>query len=137
MLERPRPDESGPLAPFWDGVHRDALVLPFCLGCGRSRWPPSDVCAACGESGREWREVRPSGRVITFAVSNRAFHPSMADEVPYVLCVIELVGGSRMLGRLWNRGTADGSVIGASAKPRFVDVGDQTKLVYWELTDSD
>jgi uncharacterized protein len=132
MSTRPLPTESGPLAPFWAGARRDQLMLPFCSGCDRPRWPLHDICGHCGESECVWREISGQGRVTTFAVVNRAFHPSFADEVPYVLCVIELDAGVRMLGRVANRETADADLIGAAVEARFVDV-ESARLVYWDL----
>jgi hypothetical protein len=38
-----------------------------------------------------------------------------------------------MLGRLADRQTADGDLIGAAVHPRFVDV-EGARLVYWDLT---
>jgi len=44
----------------------------------------------------EWTKLSGKGKVYTFTIYRRAYHPAYKDDIPYVLAVIELDEGPRM-----------------------------------------
>ena len=75
---------------FWDGCKKHELWVQYCRPCELSYWFPRDFCPHCGSRDVEWRKASGRGRLYTFAIHYRAFHPGWSDEVPYVTALITL-----------------------------------------------
>lgn len=67
-----------------------------CKGCGRIHFPPRKVCDGCRGREFELRPMAETGRVLTYTVI-RVAPPAFAQEVPYVVAVLEMDDGARML----------------------------------------
>ena len=74
--------------------------MPRCDDCARFWFPPSLLCPHCGSDRSGWHEVSGCGRVFSYVVVHRVYHPGFADEVPYVVAVIELDEGPRMISNV-------------------------------------
>ncbi len=93
-LPRPTPETQ----PFWDGTRAHRLMLPWCLDCGRPHFYPRSLCPLCMSPSLEWRQASGRGAVHTFVINHtpaRGF-----DTVPYVIAVIDLAEGPRMLSNV-------------------------------------
>jgi hypothetical protein len=44
-----------------------------------------------------WEDASGQGKVFSFVVVHRVYHPAFADQVPYVVAVVELAEGPRLL----------------------------------------
>jgi uncharacterized OB-fold protein len=92
-LPRPTPETRH----FWDGTRAGELRLQRCEDCGQIYFPPRPVCPGCA-----------SLRVTVFAASGRArlysyvIHqrPAPGFRPPYVIALVELAEGPRMLSNL-------------------------------------
>ncbi|HKX77492.1 MAG TPA: OB-fold domain-containing protein [Novosphingobium sp.] len=74
--------------PYWDGCGNHLLLVQQCRECGRRRHRPAAGCHWCGGQGFDWVRLSGRGRLYTYTVVNRAFHPSLAAEVPYVVGLV-------------------------------------------------
>lgn len=83
--------------PYWEAAGRRELVLPRCSNCGEAWFPPSAACPSCSAFEHEWAHTSGRGEVVTYTVVHRAPGPAFAERVPYVLAVIELAEGPRLL----------------------------------------
>lgn len=92
--------ESPESRPFWEAARRHRLELPRCNRCGQSWFPPSCLCPNCLSDDFRWEEVSGRGRVHSFVVFHRTYHPAFAPRVPYIVAVVELDEGPRMLTNL-------------------------------------
>lgn len=98
---RPVPEADPDSAPFWEGVNRGRLVIQRCSGCGRHRFPPGEVCPECLGREAEWTEVSGRGRVYSWIVVRHPIPREVfADEVPYVVALIDLEEGVRIASNL-------------------------------------
>ncbi len=79
-------------APFWEACREERLVAQQCGSCGSWRWPPAGVCPKCQSWDFEWRELPQRGKVVTFVVVHRSFHPSFDADVPYVIAEVAIDG---------------------------------------------
>lgn len=86
-LPQPIPDEED--APFWTHVRNGALHFQCCGECARHTHPPALHCGACGSPQREWRRAPAIGRLFTYTIVHRASHPSVAQDIPYNVVVVE------------------------------------------------
>lgn len=101
MLEGlPLPLADHDTLPFWEGCSEGRLLLPHCRACGTVRWPPGPMCPECQGSDTNWVESTGKGKVYSWVVVHHAAHPALVDQVPYVIAMIELGEGIRMVGNV-------------------------------------
>jgi uncharacterized OB-fold protein len=98
--DMPVPVPTPESQPFWSAAREKRLVVPKCRSCGSTWFPPTLACPSCGAADHEWIEVSGRGTVFSFVVMHRVYHPAFADKVPYVVAVIELEEGPRLLSNL-------------------------------------
>jgi uncharacterized protein len=82
----PVPDEL--TAPYWESLARHQLVLQRCVGCGRFRHPPSELCG-CGSALSAWVQVSGRATVYSFVIDHRLLVPGFPD--PYVIAQVNPV----------------------------------------------
>ena len=66
----------------------------------RLRYPASIVCPECLSRDAEWTAVSGRGKVFSFVVFHRAYHPAWEGKVPYNVALIELDEGPIMLSNV-------------------------------------
>jgi uncharacterized OB-fold protein len=91
----PTPDADG--RPFWEGCRAHKLRFQKCTACGEVRWPPAIICPRCHSREAEWIESQGRGTIYTYAVYHQAFHPAFKKKLPYVVAVVQLDEGPRLL----------------------------------------
>lgn len=94
---KPRPTVTREGAPFWDAARRHELAIQHCPDCDTHQFPPRRLCAHCGGRRVGWRRVSGLGRIYSFTVIHRPPEPAFAADVPYVVAVIALAEGGRMM----------------------------------------
>ena len=108
MTGKPRPDTGdAATAPYWEAASRHELVLRGCDACGQVFFVPREFCPDCWSSELSWRPMSGTGTVWTFTEVHVPFYDdTWADDVPYVVAVIELEEGPRMLANIVETDTA-------------------------------
>jgi uncharacterized OB-fold protein len=96
----PAPEPDLDSKPFWDGCARDEFMLPRCIACGTVRWPPGPMCYRCQDGRTEWFAASGRGSVYSWIVAAHPVLPVLADQVPYVVGLIELEEGVRVVGNV-------------------------------------
>jgi uncharacterized OB-fold protein len=94
------PHPSPESLPFWEAAKTHRLLLPQCNACGKFWFPPSRRCPHCLSADFVWREARGEGRIYSFVVYHRVYHPGFEGDVPYVVAIVELDEGPRMLSNI-------------------------------------
>ena len=119
-LPQPTPESQ----PYWDGLKEHKLILPHCRDCGTPHFYPRPFCLDpdCFKWEIDWREVSGKGRVHTFVISHLPI-PPMETAGPYVIAVVELAEGPRMMSNL---------IIDAPDQPT---VAMPVEIVYDDVTD--
>ncbi len=97
---KPIPVPSSESKPYWDGL-RDQQVDDAAL----RRLPGLLVSALAALPALQLRQVdldaaSGRGRIFSYVVYHRVYHPGFADEVPYAVAVIELDEGPRMISNV-------------------------------------
>lgn len=85
--------------PFWDGARAGQLVIPHCDSCGKGQWPIRYRCVDCGNP-LSWKEASGRARLLTWSEVLRPPRPELQASVPYMVVMVELEEGARMLARL-------------------------------------
>lgn len=95
-MPRIEPSETELSAPFWNATRERKLVAQHCGTCDHWIWYPRSFCPRCLGTSLEWRESGGEGVIYTFNVMRKPGNPMMADEVPYVIALVDLDEGYRM-----------------------------------------
>ena len=99
MNGRPRPGPDHVTAPFWDGTARGQLLVQRCTRCGGTQHYPRALCRDCAGA-VEWIECSGRGTVHTFSIVRQNRTPPFDALVPYVVAMIDLDEGARMMGNV-------------------------------------
>lgn len=100
MKPLPRPNEE--TRAFWEACDRGELLFQECAACGHRQFYPRRLCQACHAADPAWKQASGRGRVYTFTVVNRAPLPAFKADSPYVLALIDLEEGPRMMMNVIN-----------------------------------
>jgi len=113
--------------PFWDGCARNELLLQRCSACGTVRHPPSPICTNCLSDQSEWVRASGRGTVYTFTIVRQALARGWEEKLPYIVAVIELEEGPKLLTDMTNV-APEAMSIGLPVEVTFEDFDGVTKL---------
>jgi uncharacterized OB-fold protein len=118
----PAPRGNREARPHWLAARAGRLVMPFCQPCDAGNWPPADACPHCGGA-LTWRDCSGAGKVVSFSVVRRAVQPEWQDLAPYVVAMIELAEGVRLLSNI------------VDCAPEAVTIGATVMVAFHATTD--
>lgn len=131
MSERPLPVIDDETRPFWDAAREGRLSIQRCGACGRHVFYPRSGCPHCHEGRLEWVDASGRGEVHSYTVAHRPAGPWFGDRVPYVVALIDLDEGVRMLGGV-RVDDVESVRVGQRVRVAFEDAGD-VSIPVWEL----
>ena len=99
-VRKPVPRPSPESLPFWEAAKEKRLLLPRCNHCGHFFFPPSQRCRLCLSPDAAWAESKGTGRIYSFVVYHRPYHPAFEADVPYIVAIVELDEGVRLLSNI-------------------------------------
>jgi uncharacterized protein len=120
----PAPDEL--TAPYWNAAREHRLVIQRCA-CGRLSHPPVVSCPACHGGAFTWEPMSGDGEVYAFTWVSHSVHPASAGQTPYILVLVELAEGPRVLTNLRHCAPEDVRV-GLGVRVLFEDISDTVTL---------
>ena len=118
-VRRFEPPVTPSSAAFWEATRDGVLQFQWCRPCEQSFFFPRAVCSRCLRAEWEWRPSTGRGVVYALTVEHHAQNPLMADRVPYIVALIDMDDGVRMMS----------NVVGSNVDE--VQIGDAV-LVAWE-----
>ncbi len=114
-------------ADYWAAARDHRFIIQRCTACGEHQFYPRGVCSHCLSSDLEWNEASGQGTVYSFSVNHRAPHPGFADKLPFVLAIIELAEGPRMMTNIVEC-DPESVTIGMAVTVTFDDVTEEVTL---------
>ena len=124
--KKPLPTPSPESKRYWDGCRNHELWLPYCRNCEAFYFYPRDFCPTCFSWDIEWRKASGRGRVYTYAIQHRAYHPAWQDELPYVTALIQLDEGPRLYTNL----------VGIDPDPTKIHCDMPVEVTFDDITDT-
>jgi uncharacterized OB-fold protein len=103
---------------FWEGCNEGKLVLQKCRLCSHVRFYPRICCTECGATETDWIEASGHGTVYSHATVHRAPSAAFKADVPYVLALVTLDEGPRMMTNI------------VGCKPEAVAIDMPVKVVF-------
>jgi uncharacterized OB-fold protein len=85
--------------PYWAALARRELTVQLCGRCGHRNFYPRLSCPVCGSRQLSWTPCTGRARLHSFVI-NHFPAPGFEDEVPYVIAIVELEEGPRMMTNL-------------------------------------
>jgi uncharacterized OB-fold protein len=122
---KPLPTPDPVTKPFWDSLKAQAIQLQRCSACQTFIFYPRSHCPGCLSDDLTWTPVSGRGVVHAFTIPHRHPNRVFTADGPYVVALIELDEGARMLTNL----------IEVEATAEAVKVGMPVEIVYDAVTD--
>src|SRR5690348_13688323 len=97
---KPVPRGDGLNGEFYAHAARHELRFQRCDDCGAWRHMPRYACAACGSAKWDWALSSGRGKLYSWTVTHRSFHPGFNEDVPYAVAVVEMEEGVRMVSQV-------------------------------------
>jgi uncharacterized protein len=128
---RPLPVITKDTEEFWEAAKKGKLVIQKCQDCMNVQHYPRMFCTSCLSENMEWVETTGVGTIYTYTIAHRPANPYMKDKVPYVVALVELPEGARIMTNIINT-PIESIRIGAKAKVIFEKIGEGIKLPLFE-----
>ena len=106
--------------------------MQHCGACGQWQFYPRPFCIHCEAEALHWRAVSGLGRIYTYTVNHRAPNAFMKARLPYVVAIVELDEGPRLMANIQGEGALD-AAIGKRVKVLFEPVSDELALPQFAL----
>lgn len=101
MAQTPLPRPNAETRPFWEGAARGVLRIQRCTACGAAQFPPRALCGRChAPAPPRWEEASGRGVIASHTTVHRPPSAAFREEVPYMLALVTLQEGPRLLVRL-------------------------------------
>jgi uncharacterized OB-fold protein len=126
-MHLPTPDAE--TEPYWAAAREHRLLVKRCTACGKAHFYPRPFCPHCWSEAVEWEEASGQGTLYTFSIVRRNDLPPFKERVPYVIGIVELAEGVRMISNLVDVDEADVR-IGMPLTVTWQDDGDYTLPVF-------
>ncbi len=94
------PEVTALTEPYWEAARAGRLALQRCPVCERTWHPPEPVCPTSPGHPVEWITASGWGRLHSYTVVHHAAHPAVADALPYVVALVDLDEGPRLICNL-------------------------------------
>ena len=126
---KPLPQITDQTRAFWSAAKQRKLVMQKCSGCGTLNFYPKPWCIECGNRGLDWVEVKPFGTVYSLTVAYAVMmnYPDWKEDLPVLMCIIDLDDGARMYGQLTDC-APDKARIGMRVEAHFVDISEEAAI---------
>jgi uncharacterized protein len=92
----PKPVADPDSAPFWEACGRSELIIQQCAN-GHFRYPPGPMCPDCQSMAFEWVTPDSTPTLYSWVVATHPVHEVLVDQVPYVVAMVEVAPGARMV----------------------------------------
>ena len=111
-------------------VQMGKLVLQRCQHCGHVLFYPRTHCDACQSDQLAWEDASGAGTIASYTVVRRAV--SADFEAPYVIALIDLAEGPRMMSQIIDA-DPDALAVGLSVKVDFAAWSEDITLPVFRL----
>jgi uncharacterized protein len=98
MAKRLAPTVSPDTEFFWNGLRNHELLIQRCAACGTLRHPPRPMCPHC--QSLDWDTVAAGGRGTVYSYVMPQYPPMPFLEYPYIVVLVELEEGIRLVSNL-------------------------------------
>lgn len=131
-IERPLPKPTEYTRPYWESAKQNKLVIQKCSSCESLQFYPRPYCISCLSDEMDWVEVSGRGTIYTYTINHRSPNSYMQDKVPYVVAIIELEEGIRMMANIIDS-VLDKVEIGAHVHVVFENINEDITIPQFKI----
>lgn len=117
-------------APFWEGLAAGELRTQQCGACGARQHPAESFCYACGSEDIAWKPSTGAGEIYSYIVVHQLYHPAFKEHLPYVVAIVQLDDGPRILGAML--GLEGEPAIGLRVQAAFQKIDNENAILLFE-----
>jgi uncharacterized OB-fold protein len=128
-----QPQQDNDSRPYWEGLAHGELRIQRCTSCERAVFYPRAHCPYCFGGPLVWFVASGRGTIYSYTVAHQALGP-FAEEVPFVVALVELEEGIRVMTRIVDA-PRERLAVGAAVRVTFVRVSDDMTLPYFCLAE--
>jgi uncharacterized OB-fold protein len=125
---RPIQTPSSYTKPFWDGARDKKLMLQYDPASQAFQFWPRPASLRTGKANLEWRQATGKGRLYAFTTVHVP-GPGFEDRVPYLVGLIELDEGVRIVANFVGLGPEDAK-IGMPMRVTWEPLGDSNYYAF-------
>lgn len=119
-------------APYWKSLSEHAAKMQKCGSCGQFRFPPAPTCYYCGNAGGKWETISGTGKIYSWIVVHHPVDKRLAKDVPFVVALVELHEGPRIVGRIIGCSNSEIKA-GLPVRAVYDDLDDELTLLNFEI----
>jgi uncharacterized OB-fold protein len=108
--DRQQPPISVAAEPYWEATRTCRLVVQWCRSCDRGIHFPREACPTCLGTDLEFRPAEGTGTVYARSEMPAPGNAGMKGRTPFVVALVDLPEGVRMLGNVLGDGASDVAV---------------------------
>ena len=108
---------------FWKATKEHRLLIQECSDCNEKIFYPRKVCPECWSSKLGWSEASGKATVFSHTVTMDMVEPKFMGDLPYVLALVDLEEGVRMMTRI------------VDCDPEDVHINMDVEVVFEDITD--
>lgn len=128
---RPAPAPEPEAAEYWAAARQGRLVLQRCQACGHHQLYPRDRCLRC-RAPVSWVDASGRGTVYSYTVIRQNYSRPFRDWIPYVVALVDLAEGPRLMTNVVGCAPEDVHVGMAVRAGRFEEVSEEAGVVLFE-----
>jgi uncharacterized OB-fold protein len=129
---KPTPEATPLSERYWAACAEDRLLIQRCEACGLAVFFPRRWCPGCGSPRLADEAASGAGPIYSFSVVAQAAIESYAHDVPYVVALVELAEGPRIMANVIGCDPSDVRV-GAPVTVAFEERANGIKVPQFEL----
>jgi uncharacterized protein len=100
----PPPVANADSLPYWNAARERRLLIRKCRACSAFHFMPRHLCPECWSDKLDWVDAKGTGSVHSFTIIRRAPLAAFASKTPYVVALIDLDEGPRMVANIVGEG---------------------------------
>jgi uncharacterized OB-fold protein len=122
-------------APFWEAANAGTFLLQRCPDCGKTQYHYRALCSFCMSDKIEDYPSAGKGEVWTYSVVYRNNTAGYPEKVPYVVGLVELEGGVKVVSNIIG-GDPEDVTFGTKVEVVFAKTQDGQAIPLFKVTDS-
>lgn len=123
--KKPVPQPDPVTAPYWDSLKQHAIKIQRCNDTGKYFFYPRGLSPFTLSDNVSWESVTGRGTLHSFTIVYAMRAPGFAEEVPYVVAIVELDEGPKMMTNL----------VDVEPEPSKIAIGSRVEIVYDDVTE--
>jgi uncharacterized OB-fold protein len=121
---KPLPVTKGVASKFWESLKNGEFLYQKCETCDHTFFYPRVVCPNCMSDQLTWNKSSNQGEIYSYTVVYRPVDPRFKADAPYVVALVNLAEGVRVMGNVLD-----------VAEPEQLQIGQRVEIVFDKVTE--